>query len=263
MHKNTMEDLPKTERKDRLEQLRKMEVRLKDEEPSKDPAMTASEEKFAELRDLECNLAFLKLKVLELESNMQEDEARVGKIPAEARQADIACWWQSYAKVEESIRIKQAQLGSAVQRVHLPNHDADFDLVLEDKEAPKSHDRWSNLLKDAELNRWIADMESVLDGIVAYLTPKEEEMLGETPDEDRENTKYTPQEEKNAEDDMAEEAETEDDIRLAALFAQQERVTAQIKSLGTGVDFEAQNNAFLKKHDEEKAQRFRDALRGG
>ena len=117
---NTMEDLPKTECKERLEQLRKMELELKGGKPSKDPARTAPEEAVRELRDIECSLAYLKLTFLELEDDRKADEARPYKIWTEEREAELARAWQNHADVAESLRAKQAhfegRLESAAQR---------------------------------------------------------------------------------------------------------------------------------------------------
>ena len=112
------------------------------------------------------------------------------------------------------------------------------------------------------------DMNSRLDD---YLTCKEEktsngtrkeeaEMEDDTPQENAQMGNQTPQEETEAEDDTPlEETETEDDIRQRRVFAymdrQMEMIRAQTKSLGTYVEFKAQHDAFLKKHDEGKAQR--------
>ena len=111
----------------------------------------------------------------------------------------------------------------------------------------------------------IADMTSRLDGIVAYLTPKEGETSSESPKKEAQLASDTSQEETEAEDDTAlEEGETEDDIRQEGVFAyidrQMDMIRAQAKSLGTYAEFKAQNDTFFKKHDEGKAQRQRDAL---
>ena len=115
-----MEDLPKTEHKDRLEQLRKMEFELKGGKPSKDPPTTALAKVFPELRDMEYYLAYLKLTILELEDDRKADEARPGKIWTEEREAELARVWQSHAEVAEFLRTKQAQfeghLESGAQR---------------------------------------------------------------------------------------------------------------------------------------------------
>lgn len=112
---NTMEDQPKSERKDRLEQLRKMESKLKDEEPSPKPAMTIREQKAAELRAIVCNLAYLKLTFLEFEDNAKEDEACPDKDKVEEIRAELARMWQTYAELEETVRLKQAQFERAVK----------------------------------------------------------------------------------------------------------------------------------------------------
>lgn len=259
--KKTMKDQPRTERKDRLEQLRKMESNLKDEEPSTKPAMTVCEQQAADLQAITCNLAYLKLTAFELEGNMKEDEACLSTVKAEKRRAEVARMWQTYARLEETVRLSQARFERAVQQ---------------ELRAMKSHKSQSTSQKDANLDAFIAEMSSRLDGIVAYLTPKEEETSSETPRKEAEMENDTPKEEAKAEinpsqeetevedDTLLEEAETEDDIRLKGIFAEQERVTAQIKSLGTYVEFKAQNEMFMKKHDEGKAQRLRDArLRDG
>ena len=113
---NTMEDQPKSERKDRLEQLRKMESNLKDEEPSTNPAMTVKERKAARLRAIRCNLAYLKLTFLELEDKAKEDEACADKEKTEEIRAELARSRQTYADLEESVRFLEAQFERAVQR---------------------------------------------------------------------------------------------------------------------------------------------------
>lgn len=138
----------------------------------------------------------------------------------------------------------------------------------------KSHERQLTSQKNANFDALLVEMSCRLDGIVAYLTPenvssktpvKEAKMENDTHKEDTKAEVNPSQEETEVEDDtLLEEAETEDDVRLKAIFAQQERVTAQIKSLGTYIEFKAQNDMFMKKHDEGKAHRLRDArLRDG
>lgn len=107
-----MEDQPRTERKDWLEQMRKMEFELKVGKPSKDPGMTALQQEFPELRSIECYLAYLKLRFLELDDDRKKDEARPGKIWTEERHAELAGIWQTHAKLEKFLRTKQAELES-------------------------------------------------------------------------------------------------------------------------------------------------------
>lgn len=95
----------------------------------------------------------------------------------------------------------------------------------------------------------MADMISRLDGHFTCLMPKENETRSLNPGGEEEMEADVPREE----------TETEDDIRLKGLFAQQERVSAQIKNLGTGIEFEALNDTFLRSHDEGKVRRLRDA----
>ncbi len=115
-----MENLPKTEHKDRLEQLRKMEFELKGGKPSKDPPMTVIVKELPHLRDMECYLAYLKLTILELEDDKKTDEARSNKIWTREREAELARIWQSHAEVAEVLRVEQAKieghLESATQR---------------------------------------------------------------------------------------------------------------------------------------------------
>ena len=102
-----MEHQRRTERKDRAEQLRKMEVELKYERSSKDPVMTADEVMSVALQRMACDLAYIKLSFLEKEDSFREDEAQIGKVEAWQRQAEIACMWREYAKLEEKLGLSQ------------------------------------------------------------------------------------------------------------------------------------------------------------
>ena len=91
-------------------------------------------------------------------------------------------------------------------------------------------------------------------GFFTCLMPKENETRSLNPGGEEDMEADVPREE----------TETEDDIRLKGLFAQQERVSAQIKNLATGIEFEALNDTFFRSHDEGKVQKHRDArIRGG
>ncbi len=115
-----MGNLPKTEPKDRLEQLRKMESELKGGKPSKDPPMTVLVKELPDLRNMECYLAYLKLTILELEDDRKADKARSGTNWTKEREAELARVWQSHAEVAEVLRVEQAKieghLESATQR---------------------------------------------------------------------------------------------------------------------------------------------------
>ena len=102
-----MEHQPRTERKDRAEQLRKMKFELRYERSSKDPVMTADEVMFVALQRMACDLAYIKLSFLEKEDSFREDEAQIGKVEARQRQAELACMWQEYAKLEEKLGFSQ------------------------------------------------------------------------------------------------------------------------------------------------------------
>ena len=78
----------------------------------------------------------------------------------------------------------------------------------------KSHESQSTSQKNANLDAFIAKLSSCLDGIAANLTPK-----------------YVSSE--THAKGAKEEVETEDDMRHKRIYAQHERVKAQIKSLGT------------------------------
>lgn len=110
-----MEDQPKTERKNHLEQLQKMVLKLKNEKPSKDPAMTAIKEKLTGLRGIKSDLAFLKLTLLKWDGDMEEVEAQVGKTAAEKTRAELAGAWQRYTELEESLHMNVAHFESAMQ----------------------------------------------------------------------------------------------------------------------------------------------------
>ncbi|CAD6593823.1 MAG: hypothetical protein ASARMPRED_007968 [Alectoria sarmentosa] len=200
---------------------------LRDEQLSRDPRMTAREQEFAEPRDIECILAHLKSTMLGLGGNMKEDEARLSESRAtlEEKGSKFAQILQIYKELED---------------------------YVEETKAPKAHEIQSNLQKDTKLDDLMADMMS--HGFFTCLMPK-----------DNETRSLNPGGEEDMEADVPrEETQTEDDIRLKGLFAQQERVSAQIKNLATGIEFEALNDTFFRSHDEGKVQKHRDArIRGG
>ena len=203
---------------------------------------------------------------------MKENEARLGRVGAEKRQADFARLQQIYAKHQETLCKRQALFESAVQYYPRMMHSG---LVFEDQELRGFHDSQLTL-QETNLDALIADISSRLDRIVAYLTPKEKETWSETREEKAKAEDDLPPREKGVEkgidsspekveaergDDSPveeEDAETEDDIRLKALFARTDRVIAQNKGLGKCVEFKAQDDAFLNKHDEWKTQRLDD-----
>ena len=112
-----MEDQPKMELKDHFEQVRETAFKLRDEQLSRGPPMTAREQEFAEPRDIECILAHLKSTMVGLEGNMKEDEARLGKARAtlEEKGSKIAQILQIYKELEEYVGMKKAQSERAVQ----------------------------------------------------------------------------------------------------------------------------------------------------
>lgn len=113
-----MEDQRKMELKDQFERVRETAFKLRDEQLSRDPPMTAREQEFSEPRDIECILAHLKSTMVGLEGNMKEDEARLGEARAtlEEKGLKIAQILQIYKELEEYVGMKKAQSERAVQR---------------------------------------------------------------------------------------------------------------------------------------------------
>lgn len=271
--KNTIEDQPKTPCKDRIFQLVDMagDRELTDKKRSRNLATAVREQMFAGLLEFTRKLTVIKLTFLTLGGNMEEYKARAGKIGTEEEQAHLAHLWQLYVELEESLPTKQEQHERAVEHENWAQREVEY------------HERLSTW-RDTRMRALFADIDSRLDDIVVYLTCKEEETWSEIPEGKAETKDDTSQGKTEAEDDTPEEkaetqddtphgdteaeddtpldkAETEDDIRVKALFAEHDRVQAQIKSLGTYPEFKAQNDAFFKSHDEGKAQRLGDALK--
>ncbi|CAD6589874.1 MAG: hypothetical protein ASARMPREDX12_004060 [Alectoria sarmentosa] len=199
---NTMEDQRKMELQNQFERVRETAFKVRDEQLSRDPRMTAR-------------------------GNMKEDEARLSEPRAtlEEKGSKFAQILQIYKELED---------------------------YVEETKAPKAHEIQSNLQKDTKLDDLMADMMS--HGFFTCLMPKENETRSLNPGGEEDMEADVPREE----------TETEDDIRLKGLFAQQERVSAQIKNLATGIEFEALNDTFFRSHDEGKVQKHRDArIRGG
>ena len=71
--KKTMESKPKTQRNDQMEELRKMERSLKDDEPKKDINMTPRDQMLEKLQTMKTHVAFSKLTLLTAESDLDKD----------------------------------------------------------------------------------------------------------------------------------------------------------------------------------------------
>lgn len=245
-----MEDQPKTEYEDRLNKLRKMEYALKDENPTKSPAMTASGQMFAELREIECKLAYTKLSFLEAQDDMKEQSAPLSQSEIKKGHADLTRLLQTSTEIEETLNVKRVQWKAAIQK---------------DKEA-----HLEKFAKLRALEVKIRSLESemiCLDTFPTEPRPKEQGTPSETPEGAEARAKLndgTSQEETDVKDEMApEDAETEDDIGQEALFAQIDAqmalIRAQTKSLGTYLELKAMNDAFLEGVDGRKVQRQRAA----
>ena len=113
-----MEDQRKMELQNQFERVRETAFRLRDEQLSRDPRMTAREQEFAEPRDIECILAHLKSTMLGLGGNMKEDEARLSESRAtlEEKGSKFAQILQIYKELEDYVGMKKAQSERAVQR---------------------------------------------------------------------------------------------------------------------------------------------------
>ena len=226
--KKTMESKPKTQRNDQMEELRKMERSLKDDEPKKHLNMTPRDQILEKLQTMKTHVAFSKLTLLNAESALDKDKAHMGKLEAQQKQAELARMQMFQMGLEEAYLVGEAELEDALQRkVYLPNDHTDSDLIPEAEMAPNSH--------------------------VANPISGNEEQSGESPK--GENESDLAQEETAVEDDMtSEEAETDDDVRHKAFFAKLGVVMAQIDSVIDDLKvLHAQTEAIIKKHDEMKA----------
>lgn len=111
-----MVDQPKTHPEDLLEPLQKMDINLKDEEPSKYPPMTALEHAFEKMFDTERRVARLRRSILETENNLKDCEARFGKVAVKEMEEELARMWQDYVELEESLSVNQAKYEDTVKR---------------------------------------------------------------------------------------------------------------------------------------------------
>lgn len=90
---------------------------LQDKDPNKYSTMTAREKKFLELQGIECQVVCIKITFMEAEDsktedNKTEDNAGLGEVRAN----EIAIMWQSYAKLVETLSVRQAQFEGDLPR---------------------------------------------------------------------------------------------------------------------------------------------------
>ena len=114
--KNTMVGQAKTQRNDQMEQLRKMERSLKEDEPEKDPNMTPRDQVLEKLRIMKTKVAFSKLTLSLAESELDKDKASMGKAEAQQKQADVARMRMFHMDLEEAYHVEKAELEGALQR---------------------------------------------------------------------------------------------------------------------------------------------------
>ena len=114
--KKKMESKPKTQRNDQMEELRKMERSLKDDEPKKDANMTPRDQMLEKLHTMKTHVAFSKLTLLNAESDLDKDKARMGKVEARQKQAEVARMRMFQMGLEEAYHVGKAELEGALQR---------------------------------------------------------------------------------------------------------------------------------------------------
>ena len=104
-----MQGRGRTQREDYLEDLNKMERRLKDEDPEPEPASTDLEKAAADLRRMKYEIAYVKLTILEAEHLLAKEKPDMSDVAVRDREVEIAEMRELHADVELSFQEKEAE----------------------------------------------------------------------------------------------------------------------------------------------------------
>ena len=105
----TMNKGPKTQRRDHLEGLRKMERSLKEGEPIKPPAMTRLGQILAKLEETKYDLAFAELLIFEAEAAFNKGKPDMSDAQIERHEVQLARMRAIRTKIENAYRLKEAE----------------------------------------------------------------------------------------------------------------------------------------------------------
>ena len=104
-----MQGRGRTQREDYLEDLKKMERRLTDEDPGPKPALSYLEKTAADLETTKYNIAYAKLTVLEAEHLLAKERPNMSEAAFQQREVEMAQMREFHADVERSFQVKEAE----------------------------------------------------------------------------------------------------------------------------------------------------------
>ena len=109
-----MQGRGRTQREDYLEDLRKMERRLKDEDPEPKPASTYLEKVAAELHATKYNLAYVKLSVEQAQHRLAKEKPNMSDVAVRDREVKIAKMQELHADAERSFQVREEECKTAL-----------------------------------------------------------------------------------------------------------------------------------------------------
>ena len=110
-----MQGQGRTQREDYIEDLQKMERRLKDEDPEPKPALTHLEKVAADLQTAKYNIAYAKLTILQVENLLAKEKPNLDDVAIQEREDEIAQMREFHADVERSFHVKEAECEAAMK----------------------------------------------------------------------------------------------------------------------------------------------------